>query len=56
MKYLTLEKALEAWLQLQPLTEDDRNRLSRRFTIDFKAFSKVKYFIIPIYFIQIVAK
>ena len=35
MKYLTLEKALEAWLQLQPLTEDDRNRLSRRFTIDF---------------------
>ena len=35
MKYLTLEKALEAWLQLQPLTEDNRNRLSRRFTIDF---------------------
>ncbi len=35
MKYLTIEKALEAWQQLQPLTEDDRNRLSRRFTVDF---------------------
>ena len=35
MRYLTLEKALEAWRQLQPLTEDDRNRLSRRFTVDF---------------------
>ena len=35
MRYLTLEKALEAWQQLQPLTEDDRNRLSRRFTVDF---------------------
>ena len=35
MKYLTLEKALEAWQQLQPLTEDDRNRLSRKFTVDF---------------------
>ena len=35
MKYLTLEKAVEAWQQLQPLSEDDRNRLSRRFTIDF---------------------
>ena len=35
MKYLTLEKALEAWQQLQPLTEDNRNRLSRRFTVDF---------------------
>ncbi|MEE1004064.1 MAG: Fic family protein, partial [Bacteroidaceae bacterium] len=30
-----LQAALEAWQQLQPLTEDDRNRLSRRFTIDF---------------------
>lgn len=35
MKYLTLEKAIDAWKQLQPLSEDDRNRLSRRFTIDF---------------------
>ena len=35
MKYLTLEKALEAWRQLQPLSEDDQNRLSRRFTVDF---------------------
>ena len=35
MKYLSLEKALEAWQQLQPLSENDRNRLSRRFTIDF---------------------
>ena len=30
-----LQAALEAWQQLQPLTEDDRNRLSRRFTVDF---------------------
>ena len=30
-----LQAALEAWRQLQPLTEDDRNRLSRRFTVDF---------------------
>lgn len=30
-----LQVALEAWRQLQPLSEDDRNRLSRRFTIDF---------------------
>ena len=35
MKYLTLQKALEAWQQLQPLSEDDRARLSRRFTVDF---------------------
>ena len=35
MRYLTLEKAYEAWMQLQPLSEDDRNRLNRRFTIDF---------------------
>ena len=35
MRYLTLEKAIAAWRELQPLSEDDRNRLSRRFTIDF---------------------
>ena len=26
MRYLTLEKALEAWLALQPLSEDDKAR------------------------------
>lgn len=35
MKYLTLEKAVAAWKQIQPLSEDDRRRLSRRFTVDF---------------------
>lgn len=35
MKYLTLEKAIEAWRKLQPLSEDDKARLSRRFTVDF---------------------
>ena len=35
MKYLTLEKALEAWNTIQPLSARDRNRLSRRFSIDF---------------------
>lgn len=35
MRYLTLEKAYEAWLALQPLSNADRERLSRRFTIDF---------------------
>lgn len=35
MRYLTLEKALKAWQEIQPLTEDQRNKLSRRFTIDF---------------------
>lgn len=35
MRYLTLEKALNAWEKIQPLSEDNRQRLSRRFTIDF---------------------
>ena len=35
MKYLNIKKALEAWRGLQPLTEKDRDRLSRRFTVDF---------------------
>lgn len=35
MKYLTVKKALAAWQDLQPLSEKDRERLSRRFTIDF---------------------
>ncbi len=35
MKYLTIKKALAAWQALQPLSPKDRDRLSRRFTIDF---------------------
>ena len=35
MKYLNIKKALEAWQNIQPLSEKDRVRLSRRFTVDF---------------------
>ena len=35
MKYLNIKKALAAWNSLQPLSEKDKERLSRRFTIDF---------------------
>ena len=35
MRYLTLEKAIDAWRKIQPLSDSDRERLSRRFTIDF---------------------
>lgn len=35
MKYLNIKKALAAWQNLQPLSEKDRDRLSRRFTVDF---------------------
>ena len=35
MKYLNINKALTAWQNLQPLSEKDRERLSRRFTVDF---------------------
>ena len=35
MKYLNVKKALAAWRDLQPLSEKDRERLSRRFTVDF---------------------
>ena len=35
MKYLNIKKALAAWQDLQPLSEKDRERLSRRFTVDF---------------------
>lgn len=35
MKYLNIKKALEAWRDLQPLSEKDRERLNRRFTVDF---------------------
>lgn len=35
MKYLNIRKALAAWQALQPLSDKDRERLSRRFTVDF---------------------
>ena len=35
MRILTLEKALDAWRSLQPLSEEDKARLARRFSIDF---------------------
>ena len=35
MKYLNIKKALAAWNSLQPLSEKDKERFSRRFTIDF---------------------
>jgi Fic family protein len=35
MKYLNIKKALAAWQNLQPLSEKDNDRLSRRFTVDF---------------------
>ena len=35
MRYLNIKKALAAWQELQPLSEKDKDRLSRRFTVDF---------------------
>lgn len=35
MRYLNIKKALAAWQELQPLSDKDRERLSRRFTVDF---------------------
>ena len=35
MRYLTLEKALNAWKALQPISEEDKTRLARRFSVDF---------------------
>lgn len=35
MRYLTVRKALDEWNKLQPLSEKDRERLRRRFTVDF---------------------
>ena len=35
MRYLNIKKALTAWQNLQPLSGKDRERLSRRFTVDF---------------------
>lgn len=32
---LNIKKALAAWQDLQPLSDKDRERLSRRFTVDF---------------------
>lgn len=35
MRYLNIKKALAAWNNLQPLSHKDKERLSRRFTVDF---------------------
>lgn len=35
MKYLNVKKALAAWQKLQPLSEKNKERLSRRFIVDF---------------------
>ena len=35
MKYLNIKKALEAWRDLQPLSEKDQEKLNRRFIVDF---------------------
>ena len=39
MKYLNIKKALAAWRDIQPLSKKDRDRLSRRFTVDFNYHS-----------------
>ncbi|MBO7132667.1 MAG: hypothetical protein J6W06_00715 [Bacteroidales bacterium] len=35
MRYLTLEKSIDTWRKIQPLSDVDKERLSCRFTIDF---------------------
>lgn len=35
MRKVSIKKALEAWQQIQPISDKDRERLSRRFTIDY---------------------
>ena len=35
MKYLNVPKAIDAWNAIQPLSDRDRERLSRKFTVDF---------------------
>ena len=35
MKYLNVHKAIAAWNAIQPLSDRDRERLSRKFTVDF---------------------
>ena len=42
MKYLNIKKALAAWQKLQPLSDKDRERLSRRFTVDFNYNSHIE--------------
>lgn len=35
MKQVSIKKALKAWQDIQPISDKDRERLSRRFTIDY---------------------
>ena len=35
MKQVSFKKAIKAWQEIQPISESDRERLSRRFTIDY---------------------
>ena len=35
MKQVSVKKALQAWQGIQPISDKDRERLSRRFTIDY---------------------
>ena len=35
MKQVSFKKAIKAWQEIQPISERDRERLSRRFTIDY---------------------
>ena len=35
MKQISVNKALQAWQSIQPISEKDRERLSRQFTIDY---------------------
>lgn len=35
MKQVSVKKALKAWQEIQPITDKDKERLSRRFTIDY---------------------
>lgn len=35
MRYLNINKAIDAWNGIQPISERDRERLSRKFTVDF---------------------
>ena len=35
MKHLNVKKTLAAWQKLQPLSDKDRERLSRRFTLQW---------------------
>lgn len=35
MKQVSVKKALKVWQEIQPISERDRERLSRRFTIDY---------------------